>query len=124
VKKMPSFSSKSSRPPFLWSFGLVSLCSVPSVARMAWLVAGLGGVEVSLLLWVTVLGVAAGEGSPGNVEPMCSLRCWTRKPALSKPRGLSTGGAGLRGVSPLSRVGAGWFAARWDPAAVSAVLLH
>ena len=31
------------KPPFLWSFGLVLLCSVPSVARMAWLVTGLDG---------------------------------------------------------------------------------
>lgn len=43
MKMMQSFSSKSSSPPFLWSFGLVLLCSVPPVARMAWPVTGLDG---------------------------------------------------------------------------------
>lgn len=43
MKKMWSFSSKSSSPPFLWSFGLVLLCSVLSVAKPARLVTGLDG---------------------------------------------------------------------------------
>lgn len=64
MKKMQSFSSKSSSPPFLWSFGLVLLCSVPSVARMAWLVTGLDGDCCQLVVkaqWLFCFGSCFGE---------------------------------------------------------------